>query len=231
MEVLVRRTKNNPVLIGEPGVGKTAIAEGLARKIVAEDVPEPLRGKRLVSLDMGLVLAGSKFRGEFEERLKSVVEEVKASDGQVILFVDEIHTLVGAGGAEGALDAANLLKPALARGELRCIGATTLDDYRQGIEKDPALERRFAPVFVDEPSAEEALEILRGLRERYQEHHGVDIADDALDAAVKLSDRYIQDRSLPDKAIDLIDEAAAKLRLRVAREQADSPAMQIARLN
>jgi ATP-dependent Clp protease ATP-binding subunit ClpC len=230
MEVLVRRTKNNPVLIGQPGVGKTAVVEGLAQRIVGEDVPGPLRGKRVVALDMGLLLAGSKFRGEFEERLKSVVEEVKASNGGVILFIDEIHTLVGAGGAEGALDAANLLKPALARGELRCIGATTLDDYRQGIEKDSALERRFAPVYVDEPSLEETIEILRGLRPRYQEHHELEIADEAIEAAVRLSDRYIRERSLPDKAIDLIDEAASKVRLRAAREQADRPAAQIARL-
>jgi ATP-dependent Clp protease ATP-binding subunit ClpC len=230
MEVLVRRTKNNPVLIGEPGVGKTAVVEGLARRIVAEDVPEPLRGKRIVALDIGAVLAGSKFRGEFEERLKAVVDEVKASNGGVILFIDEIHTLVGAGGAEGAIDAANLLKPALARGELRCIGATTLDDYRQGIERDPALERRFAPVFLDEPTVEETIEILHGLRERYQEHHDLEISDAALEAAARLSDRYIQDRSLPDKAIDLVDEAASKVRLRAARAQADSPAARIARL-
>jgi ATP-dependent Clp protease ATP-binding subunit ClpC len=220
MEVLIRRTKNNPVLIGEPGVGKTAVVEGLAQRVVGEDVPEPLRDKRIVALDMGLLLAGSKFRGEFEERLKSVVEEVKASNGQVILFIDELHTLVGAGSAEGALDAANLLKPALARGELRCVGATTLDDYRQGIERDPALERRFAPVFVDEPSVEETIEILSGLRERYQEHHELEIADEAIEAAVQLSDRYIQDRSLPDKAIDLIDEASSKVRLRTAKERA-----------
>jgi ATP-dependent Clp protease ATP-binding subunit ClpC len=230
MEVLIRRTKNNPVLIGEPGVGKTAVVEGLAQRVVGEDVPEPLRDKRIVALDMGLLLAGSKFRGEFEERLKSVVEEVKASSGQVILFIDELHTLVGAGSAEGALDAANLLKPALARGELRCVGATTLDDYRQGIERDPALERRFAPVFVDEPSIEETIEILSGLRERYQEHHELEIADEAIEAAVQLSDRYIQDRSLPDKAIDLIDEASSKVRLRTAKERAASPSAQIARL-
>jgi ATP-dependent Clp protease ATP-binding subunit ClpC len=215
MEVLCRRTKNNPVLIGQPGVGKTAIAEGLARKIVEGSVPEPLQGKRLVALDVGGMVAGSKFRGEFEERLKNVLREVKDSNGQVILFIDELHTIVGAGGAEGAVDASNMMKPALARGELRCIGATTLDDYRQGIERDPALERRFAPVFVDEPSQEETLEILRGLRERYEQHHGLSISDEALEAAVKLSARYIQDRALPDKAIDLVDEASAKLRLRV----------------
>ena len=230
MEVLVRRTKNNPVLIGEPGVGKTAIVEGLARLIAADNVPEPLRGKRLVALDLGLVLAGAKYRGDFEERLKGIVEEVKASQGQIILFIDELHTMVGAGRAEGAIDAANLLKPALARGELRCIGATTLDDYREGIERDPALERRFAPVFVDEPSLEETIEILRGLRDRYQEHHGLEIEDGALDAAARLSQRYIQDRSLPDKAIDLIDEAASKVRLRLAREQANTPATEIKRL-
>ncbi|HYU21285.1 MAG TPA: AAA family ATPase, partial [Chloroflexota bacterium] len=198
--------------------------------IAADNVPEPLRGKRLVALDLGLVLAGAKYRGDFEERLKGIVEEVKASQGQIILFIDELHTMVGAGRAEGAIDAANLLKPALARGELRCIGATTLDDYREGIERDPALERRFAPVFVDEPSLEETIEILRGLRDRYQEHHGLEIEDGALDAAARLSQRYIQDRSLPDKAIDLIDEAASKVRLRLAREQANTPATEIKRL-
>jgi ATP-dependent Clp protease ATP-binding subunit ClpC len=230
LEVLIRRTKNNPVLVGEPGVGKTAIAEGIARLIVSDGVPEPLRGVRVVALDMGLLVAGSRFRGDFEERLKAVVDEVKASDGRVILFIDELHTLVGAGAAEGSLDAANMLKPALARGELRCIGATTFDDYRQGIERDPALERRFAPVFVDEPSVDEAIDILRGLRERYETHHGLTIEDAAIDAAAILADRYIQDRALPDKAIDLIDEAASKVRLRASREHANSPAARIAKL-
>jgi ATP-dependent Clp protease ATP-binding subunit ClpC len=230
MEVLVRRTKNNPVLVGDPGVGKTAVVEGLAQRIASGQVPEPLEGKRLVALDMGLLIAGAKFRGEFEERLKSVVAETKASNGTVILFLDELHTLVGSGNAEGALDGANLLKPALARGELRLIGATTNDEYRERIEKDAALERRFAPVYVDEPSPEEALQILEGLKERYEQHHKLGISQEALQTAVRLSERYIQDRSLPDKAIDLMDEAAAKVRLRTAVEQADSPAAQIKRL-
>jgi ATP-dependent Clp protease ATP-binding subunit ClpC len=230
MEVLVRRTKNNPVLVGEPGVGKTAVVEGLAQRIASSQVPAPLEGKRLIALDMGLLIAGAKFRGEFEERLKSIVAETKASNGQVILFIDELHTLVGAGNAEGALDAANMLKPALARGELRLIGATTNDDYREGIEKDAALERRFAPVFVGEPSPEETLQILEGLRERYEQHHTLTISQEALEAAVRLSERYLQGRSLPDKAIDLMDEAAAKVRLRTAVEQQDTPAAQIARL-
>jgi ATP-dependent Clp protease ATP-binding subunit ClpC len=230
MEVLVRRTKNNPVLVGEPGVGKTAVVEGLAQRIASNQVPEPLEGKRLIAVDMGLLIAGAKFRGEFEERLKSVVAETKASKGSVILFIDELHTLVGTGNAEGALDAANLLKPALARGELRMVGATTNDEYRQRIEKDAALERRFAPVFIDEPSAEEALQILEGLKARYEQHHELGISQEALETAVRLSERYIQDRSLPDKAIDLMDEAAAKVRLRTAVEQADSPAARIKRL-
>jgi ATP-dependent Clp protease ATP-binding subunit ClpC len=230
MEVLVRRTKNNPVLVGEPGVGKTAVVEGLAQRITSKQVPEPLEGKRVVALDMGLLIAGAKFRGEFEERLKSVVAETKAAKGAIILFVDELHTLVGTGNAEGSLDAANLLKPALARGELRMIGATTNDEYRERIERDAALERRFAPIYVGEPSADEALLILQGLKARYEQHHELGISQEALETAVRLSERYISDRSLPDKAIDLMDEAAAKVRLRTAVEQADSPAAQIKRL-
>jgi ATP-dependent Clp protease ATP-binding subunit ClpB len=213
MQVLSRRTKNNPVLIGEPGVGKTAIAEGLARRIVAGDVPEGLKGKKLLALDMGALVAGAKFRGEFEERLKAVIHEVQASDGKIILFIDELHTLVGAGAAEGATDASNLLKPALARGELRCIGATTLDEYRKYIEKDAALERRFQQVYTPEPSVEDTIAILRGLQERYEVHHGVRIKDEALVAAATLSDRYITSRFLPDKAIDLVDEAASRLKM------------------
>ncbi len=212
IQVLSRRTKNNPVLIGEPGVGKTAIVEGLAQRIVAGDVPEGLKDRRLVALDMGALVAGAKFRGEFEERLKAVLKEVQEAAGQVILFIDELHTVVGAGAAEGAMDASNLLKPALARGELHCIGATTLDEYRKHIEKDAALERRFQPVMVDEPSIEDTISILRGLKERYEVHHGIRIKDSALVTAAILSKRYITDRFLPDKAIDLVDEAAAKLR-------------------
>ena len=215
IQVLSRRTKNNPVLIGEPGVGKTAIAEGLALRVAHDDVPEGLKSRRVVALDLGSLIAGTKYRGEFEDRLKAVVKEVVSSEGQVILFIDELHTLVGAGAAEGAMDAANILKPALARGELRAIGATTLDEYRKYIEKDAALERRFQPVLVDQPSVEDTISILRGLRERYEVHHGIRYRDSALVAAAVLSNRYITDRFLPDKAIDLIDEAAAKLRMEI----------------
>jgi ATP-dependent Clp protease ATP-binding subunit ClpC len=213
MQILTRRTKNNPVIVGDAGVGKTAIAEGLAQKIAADDVPDSLKGKKVVSLDMGALVAGSKFRGEFEERLKAVMDEVKQSQGEVMLFIDEIHTVVGAGAAEGAIDAGNMLKPALAHGELQCIGATTLDEYRKFIEKDKALERRLQPVFIGEPSVEATIEMLKGLRPRYEAHHKIKISDEALEAAAKLSQRYISDRYLPDKAIDLIDEAASKLRI------------------
>ena len=213
LQILSRRTKNNPILIGEPGTGKTAIVEGLAERIVRGDVPENLKNKKLYSLDMGALVAGAKYKGEFEERLKSVINEVTQANGDIILFIDEIHTLVGAGKGEGAMDAANILKPALARGELRSIGATTLEEYQKYFEKDKALERRFQTVMVDEPTPEDAISILRGLKERYENHHKVRIQDDALIAAVQLSHRYITDRFLPDKAIDLMDEAAAKLRM------------------
>ncbi len=213
MRVLARRTKNNPVLIGEAGVGKTAIVEGLAQRIAAGDVPENLMGRRVVELDLGGMVAGSRFRGEFEERLKAALQEVQRSHGGIILFIDELHNVVGAGAAQGAIDASNMMKPALARGELQCVGATTLDEYRNRIEKDGALERRFAPIYVEEPSEEETIEMLQGLRERYQEHHGVTITDEALEAAARLSHRYVTERYLPDKAVDLIDEAAAKLRI------------------
>ncbi len=215
IQVLSRRTKNNPVLIGEAGVGKTAIVEGLAQKLADGDVPEILMGKRVVSLDLGAMIAGSRFRGEFEERLKNALEEIQRAQGEIILFIDELHTVVGAGAAQGAVDAGNMMKPALARGELRCIGATTLDEFRKYIEKDPALERRFAPVFVDEPTVELTIEMLRGLKHRYEEHHGISYTDEALKAAARLSHRYVTDRQLPDKAIDLIDEAASKLRVAI----------------
>ncbi len=215
MQILARRTKNNPVLIGEPGVGKTAIVEGLAQRIVSGDVPDVLKTKRLVALDLAALVAGAKYRGEFEDRLKAVLMEITEAEGQIILFIDELHTLVGAGAAEGAMDASNMLKPALARGELRAIGATTLNEYKKYIEKDPALERRFQPVMVEEPSVEDTIAILRGLKERYEVHHGVRIKDAAIIAAATLSHRYISDRFLPDKAIDLIDEGAASLRMQI----------------
>jgi ATP-dependent Clp protease ATP-binding subunit ClpC len=215
IQVLSRRTKNNPVLIGEAGVGKTAIVEGLAQAIVKNEVPSILEGKRVLALDLGSMIAGSKYRGEFEERLKAVMDEIRAAQGEIVVFIDELHTVVGAGAAEGAMDASNMLKPALSRGEMQCVGATTLDEYRKHIEKDPALERRFQPIFVDEPTVEDTIEILKGLRPRYEEHHGVTFTDEALEAAAKLSDRYIADRHLPDKAIDVIDEAGSKLRIEI----------------
>ncbi|HLS10903.1 MAG TPA: ATP-dependent Clp protease ATP-binding subunit, partial [Flavobacteriaceae bacterium] len=215
LQILSRRTKNNPILVGEPGTGKTAIAEGLAHRIIAGDIPENLKDKKVFSLDMGALIAGAKYKGEFEERLKSVIKEVSSSDGQIILFIDEIHTLVGAGGGQGAMDAANILKPALARGELRTVGATTLDEYQKYFEKDKALERRFQKVMVDEPDTESAISILRGIKEKYETHHQVRIRDEAIIGAVKLSQRYISNRFLPDKAIDLMDEAASKLRIEI----------------
>ena len=232
IQILSRRTKNNPVLIGEPGVGKTAVVEGLAQRIVAGDVPSTLRNKKLISLDLGSMVAGSKYRGEFEERLKAVLNEIKNANGQIITFIDEIHTIVGAGAAEGSMDAGNMLKPMLARGELRLIGATTLDEYRENIEKDPALERRFQQVFVGEPSVEDTIAILRGIAPKYEAHHKVTIGDDALVAAAQLSNRYISGRQLPDKAIDLVDEAAAHLRMELdsSPEEIDELKRQVDRL-
>jgi ATP-dependent Clp protease ATP-binding subunit ClpC len=225
IQILSRRTKNNPVLIGEAGVGKTAIVEGLAQKIAANDVPEILSGKRVIALDLGAMIAGSRFRGEFEERLKASIEEIQRSEGEIILFIDELHTVVGAGAAQGAMDASNMLKPALARGELQCVGASTLDEYHKHIEKDAALERRFAPVYVEEPNVEDTIQMLRGLRDRYEAHHKVRFSDDALVAAARLSSRYVTDRHLPDKAIDLMDESAAKLRVALYSLPPDLKAM------
>jgi ATP-dependent Clp protease ATP-binding subunit ClpC len=216
IQILCRRTKNNPVLVGEPGVGKTAIVEGLAQRIIAHDVPEPLIDKKIVALDLATVVAGTKYRGEFEERMKRIMQEIKNSNGKIIVFIDELHTIIGAGAAEGAIDASNMLKPALARGEMRCIGATTLDEYRKYIEKSGALERRFQMVLVPEPTVEDAIEIMRGLRPRYEEFHGVKITDEAISEAVDLSQRYISARQLPDKAIDLIDEAGSRVKLQIA---------------
>src|SRR6056297_246070 len=226
MQVLSRRTKNNPVLVGNPGVGKTAIAEGLALRIISGDVPETIKDKRILSLDMGALIAGAKFRGEFEERLKTVIKEVGESNDNIVLFIDEIHTVVGAGAAEGAVNASNLLKPALARGELRCIGATTFDEYQKYIEKDKALERRFQPVQINEPSIDDAIAILRGIKEKYEIHHGISIKDSAIVSAVELSDRYISARFLPDKAIDLMDEAASRLKLEVDSTPAELDELQ-----
>src|SRR6188474_1056299 len=232
VQILARRTKNNPALIGEPGVGKTAIAEGLALRIANGDVPDSLKDRRLMALDMGSLIAGAKYRGEFEERLKAVLDEVKGAEGDIILFIDEMHTLIGAGASEGSMDASNLLKPALARGELHCIGATTLDEYQKYVEKDAALQRRFQPVMVNEPSVEDTISILRGLKEKYELHHGVRITDGALVAAATLSNRYIADRFLPDKAIDLMDEASARLKMQVDSkpEELDSIDREVVRL-